>query len=179
MSKEKKKSKGTKYKRFSLDERQCVMLLAFLRQCEHDDAKDEVAYGIVQTLEGLGEKVEGDEEVKDGEYRYEDGADVVISVEAHEYLPTRWRQCKPIGLMLSTWIGLKKAVANAETVYDKKLSEEGWKQVDDLWFPGDGSGDSGDDEVSAPEEVEEDSVEAPAEGEEAPAEEPVLAAVDD
>lgn len=135
--KNKKKPKGEKFKVIELDEQETQVFLSLMRQAPHEDSNAEVALEIIETLEALGSPIEDDEE---GErlnvpYEFPDECPIIISVAAHTYLPNMFKKLTPNGLILKPYTKIKKAIQNAERIFDKPLMDEGWKREDGVWFP--------------------------------------------
>lgn len=129
------KTKGEKFKVIELDSEEAAILLSLMRQAPHEDANAEVALEIIETLEALGTPLSGDEEEKLRAYEFPEESPVIISVAAHLYLPILFKKMNPTGVILKQYIRIKKAINNADKLFDKQLIDAGWNREDGRWFP--------------------------------------------
>lgn len=167
-----KSFKKDKFKVVRLTGSEAATLLVMMRQANHPDAQDETAYEIVEALEGQGKEPKDKASRDVGVLTFDDELAIALPIKAHEYLPSVFTQLKPPGYMLKSYIGMKKAVANAESVSGRKLIDKKWRYEDGCWFPGEIEFEDGDSEAEETEDVEE-TPEAPEGSEEERVEQPV------
>lgn len=151
-----KSFKKDKFKVVRLKGNEAAVLLVMLRQANHPDAQVETAFEIVEALEGQGKEPEDKASRDAGVLTFDDELAIALPIKAHEYLPSVFTQLKPPGYMLKSYIGMKKAVENAESVSGKKLIDKNWRYEDGCWFPGEIEFEDSDTETEETEDVEED-----------------------
>jgi len=135
MAKKKDKAKGKAYKRITFDTGNLMATLYHLWQRgNHPAANTDHSCECLDTLETFAtENLDSDGNVIGMGFPKE-GAEIVVSTPLHEYFPNFFNTLSPPGGMSRDFKKVKKAVSDAEKVFDKALFDDGWKLEDGVWF---------------------------------------------
>jgi hypothetical protein len=136
MSKGKKEPKGKPFKCIHFpDGNAMAMLYGIWQRANHANAQVDNACDMLDTLETFSkEETNDDGSVMGLQFPVKGGTDVVVSIGLHEYIHSVFNQQSPSGAAVRTYRELRRAVADAERVFDKGLMDKGWVQEDGIWY---------------------------------------------